>query len=279
MKLPNFFDFEPLNTLKEKMGIPRHVYGDLTVLIDPSRLTELELENLTSSNGLDISADELTVLPDGTLAYKNSRVLLYIRDVTIYEPRFHLANCDTLQKMREQQRFNRYVVSTNTDGKFKINIIENNEPRAEIRKLSVCQNCLKYLALGGFSSTWSKQKKLSYVSNFNIEDFFKVYSKYLHVNLPKYNSDNSPTNTYTADFSEISNKVKESVNWKCQKCGINLYNPDWRKWLHTHHINGIKSDNSLKNLEVVCIRCHANKPKHEHMKNTIDYQDFQNTCF
>ena len=46
MKLPNFFDFEPLNTLKEKMGIPRHVYGDLTVLIDPSRLTELELENL-----------------------------------------------------------------------------------------------------------------------------------------------------------------------------------------------------------------------------------------
>ena len=100
MKLPDFFNFEPLNLIKEKMGVPRNVYGVLTVLIDPGRLTEEELKKLTSSDGIDISPDELSILPDGTLAYKNSRVLLYIRDMERYEPRFHLANCSTLQEMR-----------------------------------------------------------------------------------------------------------------------------------------------------------------------------------
>lgn len=275
MKLPNFYEFEPLNILKEKMGIPRGDYGTLTVLVDPSRLTELELEKLTSSIGLDISPDELTVLPDGTLAYKNSRVLLYIRDVTIYEPRIHLANCATLQDMREQKRFSRYVVSTNTDGMFRINIVEKNMTRSEIRGLSVCQNCLKCLGLGGFSSTWSKQKKMSFVSNFNIQDFFKVYPKSLHVNIPYYNSDNSPENIYSVDFPEISRKYRESVNWICKRCGISLENPSWRKWLHVHHVNGVKSDNSPSNLEALCIRCHADKPRHEYMKKTKDYQDFQ----
>ena len=54
MKLPDFFNFEPLNLIKEKMGVPRNVYGVLTVLIDPSRLTEEELKKLTSSDGIDI---------------------------------------------------------------------------------------------------------------------------------------------------------------------------------------------------------------------------------
>ena len=137
MKLPDFFNFEPLNLIKEKMGVPRNVYGVLTVLIDPSRLTEEELKKLTSSDGIDISPDELSILPDGTLAYKNSRVLLYIRDMERYEPRFHLANCSTLQEMRAKKRFDRYVVSANTDGNFKINIIEASMLRTETRKLSV----------------------------------------------------------------------------------------------------------------------------------------------
>lgn len=71
MKLPSFYEFEPLNIIKENMGIHRTVYGDLTVEFSGSRLTELELEKLTSASGLDISADKLIILNDGTLAYKN----------------------------------------------------------------------------------------------------------------------------------------------------------------------------------------------------------------
>jgi hypothetical protein len=83
MKLTDFRHFEPLNSLKEKMGIPRDSFGSLTVMIEAGRLSELELEKLTSQDGLEISLDDLRVLDDGTLAYKNSRVLLYIRDVAV----------------------------------------------------------------------------------------------------------------------------------------------------------------------------------------------------
>ena len=53
MKLPEFFSFEPLNRLKERMGIPRDVYGSLTVKVEPGRLTEHELNQLSAGDGID----------------------------------------------------------------------------------------------------------------------------------------------------------------------------------------------------------------------------------
>ena len=122
MKLPNFYHFEPLNSLKERMGLSREALGTLDVHIDASRLTATELERLTSQDGLDIALEDLRILDDGTLAYKDSRVLLYIRDVNVMlnqvpQPRYHLANCSTLRQMRVKRRFkHRYVVSTRLDG-------------------------------------------------------------------------------------------------------------------------------------------------------------------
>ena len=243
MKLPNFYEFEPLNSVKAKMGIPRDVYGSLTVIIDSGRLTELELEKLTSATGLDISADDLTVLDDGTLAYKNSRVILYIRDVSVFrgreiEPRFHLANCETLQKMRSNKRFDRYVVSTSTDGRFNINVIDSGKVRKELFNLSVCQNCLNYLAFDDFEMQWPKRKRLELVAQFKISHFFEKYPRSLHSVTPKYNTDNAPLDVYSDDFSEVSLKVKNDAGWCCQRCGINLSEPEKRKRLHVHHING-----------------------------------------
>jgi len=279
MKLPNFYEFEPLNSLKEKMGIPRNIYGNLTVSIAASRLTELELEKLTSANGLDISADDLTILSDGTLAYKNSRVILYIRDVAVYgkqeiQPRFHLANCSTLQQMRERNRFDRYVVSTRTDGRFNINIIRSEIIRAELYDLSVCQNCLNLLSFDGFRMNWAQSKRINFVKSFKIALFFDKYPRSLHSQKPTYNSDNAPLNTYSIDFNEISQKIKNDSGWRCQECGIDLSEKTSKKWLHVHHKNGLKYDNSRDNLEALCIKCHAKKPNHGHIESESDYNDF-----
>lgn len=282
MKLPNFYEYAPLNSVKAKMGIPPNVYGSLTVLVDVGRLSELELEKLTSPNGLDISADELTILHDGTLSYKNSRIILYIRDVHDYgnrgePPKFHLANCKTLQHMREQKRFERYVVSTRTDGRFSLNVISGRVSKTELYDLSVCQNCLNFLRFNDFELNWQKGRRLEFVKAFKINNFFDRYPRSLHQQIPKYDSDNAPLDTYSDDFETISREVKNDSGWRCQRCDVDLSAQDRKQWLHTHHINGLKHDNRRENLEALCIACHAKEPNHGHLKNHPTYSGYSKT--
>ncbi|MCC7016950.1 MAG: HNH endonuclease [Rhodospirillales bacterium] len=283
MKLPDFYSFDELIQLKIRMGIPQTTYGELIVTIDPGRLTPFELDKLTSAEGLDIeSLDKLRVLDDGTLAYKNSRVLLYIRDHQVFEgrpiePRFHLAHCDTLQKMRERNRFERYVISTRLDGRFRLNLKERRTSRSELFNLRVCQNCLNFLSYEGFSiQTMPRSDRLNFVGNFSLEKYFVKFPRSLHTIQPAHDSDNAPLNDYVAEHPEISRRVREAAGWRCQRpqCRINLSAPSLRKYLHTHHKNGIKSDNRPDNLEVICIRCHAAEPCHNHMRALVEYKKF-----
>jgi hypothetical protein len=263
------------------MGLSRETVGELIVTVSQARLTEAELERLSSQDGLDISIDDLVILDDGTLSYKNSRVLLYIRDIAVYggrekEPRYHLSNCSTLVEMRERKRFNsRYVVSTNVDGKFKLNLIDGGVTRSRLVELTVCQNCLGLLRFDGFRTDWQRAKRRSAVQSFGLEKFFARYPRSLHTSNPRYNSDNAPLNNYTPDFGEISEKAKAARNWRCEECGLNLSLKANRRFLHTHHIDGGKSNNSLDNLRVLCIGCHADEPVHQHMKRLPEYVLFQ----
>ncbi len=159
MKLPEFKKFPPFLRLKWQMGLAHSAEG--TIVIEKPRhiLTSEELDVLISGEGIDVSFDEITILSDGTFGYKDSRVLVYIRDVIKYgnrrkehDPRYHVMNCITLQTMRANGRFQRYVVAAELSGKFKINIIEGGRViRSEKKRLLVCQNCLDGLGfLKGF---------------------------------------------------------------------------------------------------------------------------------
>lgn len=279
MKLPDFFEFKPLNSIKTKMGIPQNVYGNLTVSIDPARLTRLELEKLTSQDGLDISPDELTTLPDGTLAYKDSRVILYIRDITIMsgretQPRFHLANCRTLRQMRENNRFERYVVKAEMSKNFNLNIIRDKNIQPQLCQLDVCQNCLDMLAFDGFKMAWRQEKRHRAVSQFEVNHFFEKYPRSLHATQPKNTNITAPLNTYADSFKKTSLDLRNKLGWVCQHCKTDFSAPSERKWLHVHHKNGLKHDNNRNNLAVLCISCHAEQPFHGHMKNSPNYKEF-----
>jgi hypothetical protein len=279
MKLIDFFNFEPLNRVKDEMGIPRDVYGSFTIALDEHRLTREELEKLTSGEGIDVSFNELTVLHDGTLAYKDSRVLLYIRDVNEYgrttrEPRYHLAHCSTLQEMQSRGRFERYVIAAEITGTFQLNIITRQGRRSERRRLHVCQNCLTEIGFDDFSRDDDRDQRHRYVAAFTPDRFFEVYPRSLHVRKPAHTEQTAPLNDYTPDFREISASLRRQAGWRCQDCQRVFADMRLRRYVHVHHRNGIKSDNSRQNLQVLCLGCHAETPNHSHMKQHRDYLAF-----
>lgn len=283
MKLPNFLEFSPLRTLKRQMSIPDDVYGDFNSVTEVGRLTLDELSKLNSGDGLDVAFDELTILADGTLAYKDARVLLYIRDVAVYgagrgsDPRYHLSNCDTLQRMTLSGRFERYVIATEVTGNFRLNFITNGKTKSEKRKLSVCQNCLTHLKFDGFRPEWDGIRRTAVVSNFTPELFFSRYPKSLHGSVPRHTDATSPLNVYSSDWIHRSRTVRSRSNWTCSKCRQDFSSPERRHYLDAHHKNGQKWDNSEANLIALCIGCHAELPNHGHMKSDPRYASYVRT--
>jgi hypothetical protein len=89
MRLPDFTDDAGLIALRRSMGAVAP--GSFFPSYRPDQLTFAELEQL-ATDGKDVSIDNVAVLEDGTLSYKDSRVLVYIRDVRDRhdDPRFEL---------------------------------------------------------------------------------------------------------------------------------------------------------------------------------------------
>lgn len=280
MKLPDFTNDSGLNQLRQLMGA--HKLGNFSPEIEYAQLTIAELERL-AGEGIDVKLEDIIALSDGTLAYKDSRILLYIRDVIEYHrgrrnqelPKFHVAHCKTLDQMKRQNRFARYVVATRDDGKFSINRMKNNKVISSgIIELRVCQNCLAELAFEGFKSESPKNIRLSIVERFTIKKFFEIFPKSLFHDEPEYKDDTAPLNAYPDNWDSISRQTKARANWTCSKCKLRLNESQYRQYLHVHHENGQKYDVRDENLKVLCIGCHAEEGFHIHLKNTPDYKKF-----
>ena len=146
MQLPNFLDDPALNDLRAQMGAKE--LGTFRLSVNPYRFTMRELEQLIV-DGIDIRyMDEVRALPDGTLCYKNRRVLLYARDVPAEAvgvqalPAFHFSNCTDVRGLREKGGFARHAVCAREDGRFQVNVVNGAEPQISQRQLPVCAAAL-----------------------------------------------------------------------------------------------------------------------------------------
>lgn len=249
-----------------------------------------ELENLINGTGkeIDLNDENLIftksgiyyILDDGTL----SKQTLYISDkdikwfnsyvadnINIKElPKYHIYNCATLSEMKNNNRMHRYKISLRKDGTFYFIFVNGKEvvKKNQNQKLEICGHCLNK-----FNSI---HKKDYYKNNFNLNDFFKTYNNYFrdididrleydYMTIPKYYSD---------DWFIISSKMKQKRDYICEKCYFKPKNKYEKRFIHTHHINGDKTNNGFDNLKVLCIKCHSEEFNHSHIKNYSNYQEF-----
>jgi hypothetical protein len=283
MTLPNFIEFEPFNRLRRLMDAP--LPNDFSSGYVINRLTRDDLDKaLEGIEGVTVDdIEQVQPLPDGTLAYRDRRILLYIRDQSSYRehdprallPRFHVSDCRTLKRMRAEGRYERYVVSQRTDGRFKMNFLFNDgNTQSDICELNVCRNCLEFLSYKGYSHSSRKRRHIH--STFSLSEFFAIYPKNLISALPLHTEHTAPLNRYRNGFQEASTRYRAEHGWTCEnkQCGVDLSDPSIRKYLHTHHVNAQKHDDCEENHRALCIRCHAEEPMHAHLKNSPDYREF-----
>ncbi|WP_289283858.1 MULTISPECIES: hypothetical protein [unclassified Methylophaga] len=226
-------------------------------------------KELSSNEGKSITLDELDT-SQGILSVEGRQVLLFIPDQSfrisevIEDPskgrKFHVADCKTLKSMRQKNRFDRYSVTNNLSGLFRVfgtEQITGKDVDDEV-ELEVCKNCLAFLNYENYRNSSSKWKIFS---NFTIDDFFSTYST-VFPHLPKKFSNNNKTG-YTKDWKDVSEAYRKQKSFICECCSLDLNSH--KKLLHTHHMDGNKHNNKEQNLQALCIDCHRKQPLHEQM--------------
>ena len=291
MKLPIFHTSKKFETLFKEMGteyskINMNLWDTIedSVLDEILKKGEVLIENEEIGNYLD---------GDGFFRVNNKTVLVYIKNQYLKywggedgetNYRYHIYNCSTIRSSIEKGRKARYVfrdpvfIRDRGDDIFEINLTDMDSLdtiKTVKEKLKVCKNCLKETNFENYDHI-NRPSQNQIWESFNYKVFFEIHEiqRLALINFADYRTEQK--NEYSKNFSEISNKYRESKNWTCEECGIDLSKINNRKYLHTHHINHKKSDNSLFNLKALCIECHSKKPHHDILKKNPDFFKFIN---
>ena len=215
-------------------------------------------------------------IKNNELFYKNTKVLLYIRDQAMYgQPedalknyksayKFHLSWCQTLQTMFNSGKYEKYVVSTRQDDVLLVRAIgSNNKVYESEQKLHVCRYCLSTLNYKGYRYATKSQKDKIY-NEFSLKEFFNVQNSDYSLNdMPKHDEYSAKTNIYPDNWEHVSELHRKLCHYRCERCGKDCSHD--HKLLHVHHINGNKQDLRQTNLIALCRECHIQE--HPHMRN------------
>jgi hypothetical protein len=280
MKLPDFKRFHPFEKLKKEMGVDADMPGNFYLVLNWDRVSIRELTTL-EGQGIEVSSDKFWFLADGSIAYKDIRVLLYKRDQKPDQEietslQYHISRCRTLVEMEKLGRSSKYIISTRTDGIFNYNLFDRfGEKINKTGKLDVCKNCLSQFNYNdyGYHSS-SRKRRRSAFDNFSLSEFFARFScsPVGHTPLQNY-AENSPI-IFSSKWNNKNLEYKERSKWKCQSCGKIFKEEIHQKYLHTHHKDGSLLNNRASNIEVLCIMCHSRQPQHSQLERLPDYRDY-----
>lgn len=192
----------------------------------------------------------------------------YIRDhgLNSFNYKFHVCRCTTINKFLEEGFYDKkyfkffikliHIAKKRRGFDYFFPVRYNDVSRNGVEGMKVCKNCLWELNYKGYRNATEK-KRDKIVEEFDLLDFYKEHGTLLPLNdgIPDY-----LFNEYSKNWTEISRRVREKANWKCENCGRNFKNDP--KNLHVHHVNRMRSDNREENLAVLCKWCHTEVHKY-----------------
>lgn len=183
MKIIDFTEFSPFNSLREKMGTPDFGYFEL--FDQAIHLTGLERSEL-SSTGTLLTLERLKILPDKTLALKNSRVLAYYPSEDWFRdyrecPTYHVANCSELEELHKQRPEAMWLVTTRISEDYDlVKTRSTGEADLVSHSFTVCKHCLHTLGYKNYDEFRNRRRGYSekVLNDFSLESFYKYYQQY-----------------------------------------------------------------------------------------------------
>lgn len=162
-------------------------------------------------------------------------------------PRFHICQCHVIESFMSQGRFGEYHYANTNDPE--VFDIDSNQEKV-LSDLPLCGYCMKL-----------------------VRNLYDVNSSAQFVEILKQAGEASDTQAhevdifgYVKDWEAISKAYRELHEYKCEKCGFDGSSLFDRMFMHTHHKDGNKLNNTPDNLQCLCIKCHSEVDS-THQKN------------
>lgn len=233
------------------------------------------LDELRSTPNMVKDFDVEVSLNGRLLSYNGHGVIVYIKeqkdvDLAIDNPleeatKYHLTDCSVLQEKKKEERFGRFVALRYVEGEMPI--CDDTDSPDKTAALKVCGTCLRKLNYQPYRKARTPEAKKRVQAKFSLADFLEKQHNFPHECLPLRHAEFSSF-AYTKDWRSVREAYKLSQNFSCEECGVNLN--EWKELLHTHHIDGVKSNNHPANLTALCAECHSKQPMHKHLKPSSD---------